>query len=134
MTARGIDFTGIAYLALIGAVGFIGYQLYVNRQAIATALNPADQGNLVNRATNSFVTAATGGAEQGGESSLGGLLARMSEKGIPLTPWGWLTRPFTKSTDEQIEDLKRGNQTGSWESRLRAQGVSPINVNAGLQL
>ena len=71
MTARGIDFTGIAYLLGIGAVLYAVYRLAkagpiaaANVGAAVTqalnAINPASADNVAYQAVNSAVQAATG--------------------------------------------------------------------------
>jgi len=60
MNARGIDFTGIAYLVGIGVVGFVAYQVIANKKAIVTAFNPASDQNVAYKGANAVTRAVTG--------------------------------------------------------------------------
>jgi hypothetical protein len=55
---------GIAALSAVAAVVTIGVFLYTQREAIAGALNPLSNKNIVNRAANAIVDGATGGDAQ----------------------------------------------------------------------
>lgn len=68
---EGIDFTGLAYLAALALVGLFGWRVYQTAKGAATALpdaiqgaaqavNPANPDNVVNRAANAALQAATG--------------------------------------------------------------------------
>jgi hypothetical protein len=92
MTLKNIDFTGMAYLTVIGLAGLVAYGIYrqaqgagtaaadavsnavdaLNKAAatVGTAVNPADPGNLINTA----VTGAVSGMA-GRDTSVGSLIA-----------------------------------------------------------
>jgi len=79
MIALGV---GVAAVAAIGLY-FVGRKLASGAKdaaaAVGTAVNPLDPDNLASRATGALVEHVTGGAENGGESSVGGLFARARE-------------------------------------------------------
>lgn len=108
MTARGIDFTGIAYLTGFALVALAAWLVYAKRKEIGAAVNPFDQQNIANRGTEALVQSVTGGAASGGEDSLGGIAARFRE---------WVT-----GTDAAIEAMKRGSTPPTWEDQLKASG------------
>ena len=80
MKLRGIDFTGIAYLAALGIAGLVGWRIYqaihdaqpgevldkaagaVKEAAVAVvdAVTPTNPENIVNRAATAVVQTATG--------------------------------------------------------------------------
>lgn len=71
MTARGIDFTGMAYLAALAALGYGLYRLVQAGPDVAkkvgdavtsalTAINPASPDNLAYQGANAVTRAATG--------------------------------------------------------------------------
>lgn len=71
MNPRGIDFTGIAYLAVLAVAGYAVYRVAkgaptvaaaVDRVAAAAveAVNPASPNNLANRAANAITATVTG--------------------------------------------------------------------------
>jgi hypothetical protein len=67
VTARGVDFTGMAYLAVIAGTGLIVYAVWKNSSRIgaaagkvADAVNPTSANNLAARAANAVTQAATG--------------------------------------------------------------------------
>lgn len=68
---EGIDFTGLAYLAALALVGVFAWRVYQTAkgaaaglpetlQGAAAAINPANPDNVVNRAANAALQAATG--------------------------------------------------------------------------
>lgn len=81
---RGVDFQGLALLAVLAVGGFVVWRAVRAAPAAAeavreaasqvgTAVNPADPGNVVNRAVTSAGQAATGDASW----TLGGWLAEV---------------------------------------------------------
>lgn len=75
MTARNIDFTGLAYLAALAAGGFVVYRLVKAAPAtvdaavktvkeagaaVIQAVNPTDENNLANRGVNAIARYITG--------------------------------------------------------------------------
>jgi len=75
MTARGIDFTGLAYLLALAAGGYVVYRVIKAGPAtvetivssakeagaaVVQAVNPTDENNLANRAANAITQYVTG--------------------------------------------------------------------------
>jgi hypothetical protein len=99
------DLQKTALLAGAGAAAVLLFVLYRKRELF----NPADQRNVANVAAGAVVRELTGGADAGGEDSLGGVAARVRE---------WLS-----GTDAKIEAMKRGT---SERPRDAAAGHSEV--------
>lgn len=110
MTARGIDFTGIAYLVVLAAAGYAVYRVAKGAPTVAeavqrvtdaaiTAVNPADPNNLANRAANAIT-------------------ARLTDD-PSMTPGLWLEnqlkRLFTGSGKSTEGDKLLADFAGAWE-------------------
>lgn len=80
MTLRGFDLTGAALLLGVGVVTLVGWQLWRHRGELGALVNPANDKNVVYQGVNSIVEGVSGGASQGGESTIGGAIARLAEK------------------------------------------------------
>jgi hypothetical protein len=60
MNARGVDFSGIFYLAAFATVGVVAWYVFANRKAIVASINPADANNLANRGASAALQSVTG--------------------------------------------------------------------------
>lgn len=105
MTARGIDFTGIAYLVALAAAGYAVYRVAKGAPTVAeavqkvadaavAAVNPADPNNLANRGANAVTAWLTDDPS--------------------MTPGLWLERLFTRG-DNKDGDKLLADFSGVWD-------------------
>ena len=88
------DYGGMAALGagVVLALGLVGYVLV---KKYGDKFNPANENNLANQAVSGVVKSVTGGAEAGGEDSLGGVFARIRE--------------YVSGDDARIRDMLKGS-------------------------
>lgn len=73
---------GVALVAGVGLYFLVkkaGAAAVDAAKAVGTAINPVDENNLANQGVAAVVQSISGGADSGGEDSLGGVAARLRE-------------------------------------------------------
>lgn len=139
MTLQGIDFKGIAYLVVLAVVGAGVYQVVRNgkqvKQAAADAIdlvNPASQGNIVNRVANKVLQTVTGNDTD----TIGTTLARLLNPAVRKadaeiaaatgkTPARVLSIPERFIGDLPIDGPAPADD---WRAQLEARSIGALEI------